>query len=368
MTESLLPTEVLQSVLETAAPTLTTVVEPVQWYYENLNVQPLHFERSLVFRVNLPIVETTPYRYLQFAVWPIPLQSGYLHLTLPYSVLHETVQNQVVFDPVCVGTSPIVCSSHALHDADQHQCINGLLKSEPAYDKSCYLHFSRFNPVFPVVFKNAPIITLQEKGDILLQTDINVHVLITRGVAVTLRCQGHPAVYETVPARVYRLSLNYPCDLKSQLWTINSQFNYVYNVTLDSSIPFELPYNSYMSPLLEMNLTHEQSNFTMFADEQEIDLQLTDLRPVEYPTAISWDFDRRYTFALACLVLMIVFGIWTCKRVGCCERLGARCARLGRRSMVTDDGSSSQRVDPPPEEIELVILPQPAFPTVDVQA
>ena len=92
LTESLLPTEVLRSVLETAAPTLTTIVEPVQWYYENLNVQPLHLERSLVFRVNLPIVETTPYRYLQFAVWPIPLQSGYLHLTLPYSVLHETVQ------------------------------------------------------------------------------------------------------------------------------------------------------------------------------------------------------------------------------------------------------------------------------------
>ena len=309
LTEILLPTEVLRSVLETAAPTLTTIVEPVQWYYDNLNVQPLHFERSLVFRVNLPIVETTPYRYLQFAVWPIPLQSGYLHLTLPYSVLHETVQNQVVFYHVCVGTSPIVCSSHALHDADQHQCINRLLKSEPAYDKSCYLHFSRFNPDFPVAFKNAPIITLPEKGDILLQTDINVHVLITHGVAVTLRCQGHPAVYETVPAGVYRLSLNYPCDLKSQLWTINSQFNYVYNVTLDSSIQFELPYNSYMSPLLEMNLTHEQSNFTMFADEQEIDLQLTDLKPVEYPTAISWDFDWLYTFALACLVLMIVFGI-----------------------------------------------------------
>ena len=249
-----------------------------------------------------------------------------------------------------------------------HQCINGLLKSKPAYDKSCYLHFSRFNPVFPVAFKNAPIITLPEKGDILLQADINVHVLITRGAAVTLRCQGHPAAYETVPAGVYRLSLNYPFDLKSQLWTINSLFNYVYNVTLASSIKFELPYNSYMSPLLEMNLPHEQSNFTMFADEQEIDLQLTDLKPVEYPTAISWDFDWRYTFALACLVLMIVFGIWTCKRVGCCERFDARCARLGRRSMVTVDGSSSRRVDPPPEEIELVILPQPAFPTVDVQA
>ena len=73
--------------------------------------------------------------------------------------------------------------------------------------------------------------------------------------------------------------------MKSQLWPIISQFKYVYNVTLDSSIEFELPYNSYMSPLLEMNLTHEQSNFTMFADEQEIDLQLTDLKPVEYPTA-----------------------------------------------------------------------------------
>ena len=82
-TESSLPTEVLRSVLETAAPTLTTIVEPVQWYYENLNVQPLNFERSL-------------------------------HLTLPYSVLHETVQNQVVFDPVCVGTSLIVCLFHAL--------------------------------------------------------------------------------------------------------------------------------------------------------------------------------------------------------------------------------------------------------------
>ena len=70
--------------------------------------------------------------------------------------------------------------------------------------------------------------------------------------------QGHPAVYETVPAGVYRLSLNYPCYLKSQLWTINSHFNYVYNVTLDSNIQFELPYNSYMSPLLEMNLTHEE--------------------------------------------------------------------------------------------------------------
>ena len=66
---------------------------------------------------------------------------------------------------------------------------------------------------------------------------------------------------------------------------------------------------------------------------------------------------------------MIVFGIWTCKRVGCWERFDARCARVGRRSiMVTVDGSSSRRVDPPPKEIELVILPQPAFPTVDVQA
>ena len=61
-----------------------------------------------------------------------------------------------------------VCSSHVLHDADQYQYINGLQKSEPAYDKSCYLHFSRFNPVFPVAFKNAHIIMLPEKGDILL--------------------------------------------------------------------------------------------------------------------------------------------------------------------------------------------------------
>ena len=97
----------------------------------------------------------------------------------------------------------------------------------------------------------------------------------------------------------------------------------------------------------------------MFEDEKEIDLQLTGLKPVEYPTVISWDFDLTLQFCPG--VSGEVFGIWTCKKVGCCKRFGARWARAGHRSIVKAHKSISRRVDPSPEEIELVILQEPAF-------
>ena len=107
LTEHILPPDVLKTILATAAPPLSTAVEPLQWYYENTFIQPLWTDQSLVYKVTLPLISTVTWRRVTVIAWPVP------------------VGNHYVFQTVHVPT--------------QFHCVYGLLRSTPVYDSHCYI-------------------------------------------------------------------------------------------------------------------------------------------------------------------------------------------------------------------------------------
>ena len=137
LTEQLLPPDVLRNVLSRNIPDGAQPIVPISWYYRTLSVQPVTVGATLVYSVSLPLVSTYTWRFVEIHVWPYPVKNG--SIELPQTVLHNTARDQVVINPQCMGEQPVVCTTHAIHMAEQYPCIQGLLCDIPFYDKTCYI-------------------------------------------------------------------------------------------------------------------------------------------------------------------------------------------------------------------------------------
>ena len=112
MTETLLPPEVLLDVLHEVSPDGVEPVTPVDWYYRTLDVFPMSIDDTLVYSIQIPLVSSITWCYLQIVVWAYPVGNHYSIIQLPTSLLHDTNTNKIVDEPNCVGMSPVVCTAH----------------------------------------------------------------------------------------------------------------------------------------------------------------------------------------------------------------------------------------------------------------
>ncbi len=141
--------------------------------------------------------------------------------------------------------------------------------------------------------------------------NVNEYILITHSVNVTLRCKGEPSIIVGIPLGVFSIHLKYPCDLKSDSWLIRSQFTYSYNVTISSKLEFALPPESYLTPLLQLNMSDKETEFKMLPNVDFMKLKLSELETVHVPVASSWNINWKWSsLALIVMVVPIVLAIF----------------------------------------------------------
>ena len=74
LTEELLPTSVLKSVLFSATSYDMVSLPSVHRYYEHIRVKPMWASTDfLVFQVTLPLVRPTMFLLYQLQSWPVPI-------------------------------------------------------------------------------------------------------------------------------------------------------------------------------------------------------------------------------------------------------------------------------------------------------
>ena len=226
--------------------------------------------------------------------------------------------------------------------AEQYPCIQGLLRDIPFYDTTCYIKYSHSVPAPPAYFTET---TPEEQAgqDVLYQTSLNVHVLITRSVTVTLRCHGLPTQTLDIPRGIFVISLVhvvYLYTLWTPNWLINSEISFFSNMTLKSNFDFKLPSAPYFQRLLLDNLT---DNFKHLDFDKLQRVRISDLDYVPLPEPIQ--HQMTWYWYLFLLVLLFIPVAW------CCWRYRQRCWSRGLRQEII------QPTTEPSEQVEMATTP-----------
>ena len=72
----------------------------------------MSIDDTLVYKIQIPLVSSITWRYLQIVVWPYPVSDHFSVIQLPSSLLHDTNTDKIVHEPNCVGMAPVVCTAH----------------------------------------------------------------------------------------------------------------------------------------------------------------------------------------------------------------------------------------------------------------
>jgi len=251
LTENILPPEILLSILDNPEDGRAHVVSPLQWYYENTAIVPVWFDRRLIYRTRLPLVDSLEWHYVAVRRWPVPVGDWQASVLLPEVVLKDTKSGALDVSPDCYGHRPRVCRRGLISRPTAHSCVARLLVNEPAYDPDCTVMMERRVPV-DVVRPKAP----------------NVYVLITSGANLTYRCEGRREVRWAVVAGVYRVTIESPCSLYGNNWYLTATFERTINITL------QLKRNDFT---LNVSLTDLLVNFTSFQPLESDLKQLSDV-------------------------------------------------------------------------------------------
>ena len=208
-------------------------------------------------------------------------------------------------------------------------------------------------PLPPEVFAGISSVE-QSDSTVIFQPDVNVNIIATQGITVTYRCHGKPSLVVTIPPGVFSVTLIYPCTLSADNWTIESQFRFIYNTSLTDDFKFTLPVNSYLEPLIAVNIT---DHFTRLNLPQQ-QIQLSDFVQVDLPSSINHSYYWRLSFVgLGAIPLLAVVGLWFR------WRKRGLCASRAHRPR-TDKPSTMNMDMPPPESVATALTaadPVPRF-------
>ena len=304
LTESLLPPEILSGILQTIKMEDVEAVSPISWYYRTLDVLPLIVNNSLVYKVNIPLVRTDPWRFMKIDVFPFPLATHYCMIQLPDSLLHNTGTDELVLSPECIGNNPIVCYSHVIRSASDYDCARSLILSNPSYSHSCYLKFSKSILHSPKRFHNG-LIQPSYDTSFISEIDVNKFILITRGITLLKRCLGTPTQSIHVPKGVFQINMKFPCSLSSKLWKIYGQAEHTTNFSLTTISNFKLPNISYMESFKVKNLSVHFENLNL-PPLSLPELTIDDMMTVSLPKQPN-DFNLWFIMLIG--VLPILFAI-----------------------------------------------------------
>ena len=102
---------------------------------KKLSLDLLETDQSLVYKVTLPLISKVTWRRDTVIAWPVQIVSHYVSGTLPSSVLFDTGNINLVFEPTF---SHIVSVPLIVPVAIQFSSVYELLHFTSVYDSHCY--------------------------------------------------------------------------------------------------------------------------------------------------------------------------------------------------------------------------------------
>ena len=179
-------------------------IQPLQWYYEYATVEPLWDTDTLMYRVRLPLVESTDYLLYQFHSWPVPFnESGYSAQIEVQSVMGLDTESGYIFKPSrCYGQKPQVCrlgvKTHHRHMKCERAIITGGSNKDDCIAK----------------------IKLENKFSKLTEITPGEFILVTWGEYVQKRCPGSEPARQKLQAGVYTIKMIDQCVYAGEDWQV----------------------------------------------------------------------------------------------------------------------------------------------------
>lgn len=150
LTEELLPTSLLQQILQHASSSHPNVNPlDVHWYYQNSVINPLWMKDKLYYRVLLPLTDAKDYKHYQiYSMW-MPFNQTKLasKLEVPSDV---GIGGKTAFLPhSCIGQEPQVCRTGARLKNRLAQCIIGIISEQSDYRAKCVIKMRNLTELIP---------------------------------------------------------------------------------------------------------------------------------------------------------------------------------------------------------------------------
>ena len=82
------------------------------------------------------------------------------------------------------------------------------------------------------------MVTLQQRfvHDVVHHFNDDHYILQMGGTELTLHCSGQAEQRRPLAPGVYEITLNYPCSLQGNNWTLSSIFHRTYNATPEKKV------------------------------------------------------------------------------------------------------------------------------------
>ena len=147
LTESLLPSSTLKTILSSLKTHPGTIIAPLQWYYEHIPITPVWNDDVLIYKVKLPLISPEQWHFVTFTTWPVPIHPWQATLILPEHILRDTRSGGLDISPRCQGKHPRVCRRGLVTHAATYGCLTHLLPENPSYDPTCAIEMRHRIPM-----------------------------------------------------------------------------------------------------------------------------------------------------------------------------------------------------------------------------
>ena len=202
LTEELLPVQHLQEILRSNVPH-AKIIQPLQWYYSNVYVQPIWDNDTLIYHATLPFVRENTFIHCQFHSWSKPLNNTAISaqvLVKPGLVL-DTLSGSIFVPSKCQGINPTVCYGGPKLDQEVMACEVGILLKREDFRKQCIIKLS----------KNI------QKTSFVQEIVKGEFVLVTMGELVSTHCKRKTIFNEFLNSRVYLMTVPQQCALSGKI-------------------------------------------------------------------------------------------------------------------------------------------------------
>ena len=205
LTRDLLSEDQLVEILSQAT-TQNKVIQSKEWFYQYIEVTPLWQDgKSLLYKVELPLIAPRPYLMYQILTHPVPISNSTytVHVLLQPSYAIDTVSGNLFVPSRCIGHDPTVCRTGPEYGPSLMRCPRGLITNRPELINTCRVAIKDYT--------GESLVTM---------IDLNQYAIASRGESLTVRCSGHTEQHVNVPRGAHNITCLRPCTIVGAGWTI----------------------------------------------------------------------------------------------------------------------------------------------------
>jgi len=191
LTRDLLTEEQLTEILSQAT-SQYKVIQSKEWYYQYIEVTPLWQEsKSLLYKVELPLIDPSPYLMYQIVTHPVPISNSTytVHVQLKPAYAIDTVSGNLFIPNKCLGHDPTVCRTGPEYGPSLMSCPRGLITNRPELVRKCKVAIKDYS--------GESMVTM---------IDLNQYAIASRGESLTVRCSGHAEQLVNVPRGAHNIT------------------------------------------------------------------------------------------------------------------------------------------------------------------